>query len=326
MDLVRENTYDNDLLFVTANSGSGKLIIIRILENYPKIEKMKEDYIFYHISRLYKFGKIDMDTAACVLKIYKDTLLYDLMVCRNINFRVYDDSSLFKYPYPLDYIKRIFHGEHKEINKRISSEKPIYQTAMVNGLSYSDLFFHTFETRLKMIYILRNPIEIIKQNIINSYSDNENRIGIDPCEVQFSYRYKNKILPIYANGWEDEYLKANPIERTIRFLYETMLEDYKMYDELPDKYKRNVLFITFDELVTNPYKVISNINIFLNNKPSNKIKSTLRKEKCPRVINIKQRNENWKIIINTIDKPYVEMFNLLMEEYEKRKKEYEKMG
>lgn len=317
MKLIRDNTYDIDIVIVTSNSGSGKSLVGRLLESYSRVEKLREDYIFYHISRLHSLKKIDEDTAICVLKTYKDNFIYDLMIGRKINCRISDDTSIFKYSYPLDYMKRIFKGEHEEVNQRINNENPIFQNMIVSGLTHSQLFFDAFKSNLKIIYISRNPIEVIKQNIVNSYIGEENRIGNDPSEVQFSYMYKDKMIPVYALGWEEDYLKANPTERTIKLLYDSMISDYRGYRHLNSENKRNVKLISFDRLVTDTDAVLEDISLFLDDYPTKRIRRIMKKEKCPRILDMEKRESDRQEILNNISDPYVELFNLLMREYEK---------
>lgn len=291
MQLIRENTYDNPIIIVDGHCNSGKVILMRILECMDKVEKLDEDYLFYYIPYLYKLNKIDEDVGITMLKIAADRGIYDLLIGRDINFRYGDMSSIFKYPYPLDYIKRALKNkERTEINKQIEKEKPIFQQTGHNSLSYANLFFKAFDKRIKFIYMIRNPIDIIYGIRNRGFG---HRIGTDPSEIQLTYKKKNEQIPIYAQQFEDEYEKLTEIERIIRMVYHLTETDLSTYNSLSEERKSQIKFINFDGLVTSPWYSVTEIAEFVDAKYSyRRMKRTLKKEKCPRHLNIGIRNWN----------------------------------
>ena len=58
MKLVRNNTYDNDIVFVDGNGGCGKSLISKVLEGFEGVEISKEDEPFQITQYLYRLGKI----------------------------------------------------------------------------------------------------------------------------------------------------------------------------------------------------------------------------------------------------------------------------
>jgi hypothetical protein len=288
IELIRNNVYDTDFVLIDGHCNSGKILISRILESFNNIEKSREDFIFYYLMQLYRFKLMDESVIKVLLRISRDRILYDQTIGRDINTRPSDVTSIFKTPYPLDYFKRIFNKEREFANDIINEKRPIFQNMIANALSNSNIFFKTFDNHMKFIYILRNPIEIIYN--MNKRKIGE-RIGSDPSEVQFTYDWNGKSIPISAYGSEEEYLKSKPIDRIIMMInILTKLDSYG-YKNLDDKYKKNVIFINFDKFVINPKKNCIKISNFLDTKMTWKTNLLLRKENCPRKINDKNLND-----------------------------------
>lgn len=260
MKLIRNNTFDNDIIFVDGHGGSGKSKISRLLEFYDGVEKSKEDEIFYYITRLHELKKIPDDVALTLLKIASDRILYNQMICRDINFRLSDMTSLSKYPFPLDYIKRIYEGERMEVTERIKNDKPIFQNMTQNSLISGDILFRAFGNRLKLIHINRNPINVIYRMNDIGFGD---RMGHDPTDIGFTYEFRQMSIPTYAKNQEIEFLNARNIDKMIMWIYNETKSMIDSYNKLNKRYKKNVMFINFDAFSNNPNYFMEEIKKFI---------------------------------------------------------------
>ena len=102
--------------------------------------------------------------------------------------------------------------EGQPVVDRIAREKPIFQNLTHGGMIVGDLYFDAFGDRLKVIYMVRDPVGIIYEWDRRDFGS---RIGKDPSELQLTYEWGDDVVPIYTRGWEDEYLKSNPTDRII---------------------------------------------------------------------------------------------------------------
>jgi len=277
MKLIRNNTYDNDIVFVDGHGGSGKSLISKVIEAFEGMEISKEDEPFQIIQYIYGLGKIDKNTASVLMKIWADRYLYNQMIGRNVNTRLTDITTLYSYPYPQKYIKRMCDNEHQDVITKINKEKPIFQNMSQNAIIYSDIYFDAFGDRLKIIYIKRNIDDIVDTMMNGEIGE---RIGNDPTEITPTFLYNENPIPYYAKNWADEYINMSSRER----LYRWIEQENKMVDDAYNetKFKDNILFIQFEEFVKKPYKYISTIAEFLDRKPTGKLSEILKREGCPR--------------------------------------------
>ena len=132
-----------------------------IISSFKKVEIQRNDYVFDYIPKVYALNKISEDAAISILRTEADSFLYNNMLSRGINFRPTDSSSVFTNGGKLKYFKRLSQNEGKDAIDRLKKEKPIFSNAPHEALGNCDLFFKAFGKKIKFIYILRNPIEII---------------------------------------------------------------------------------------------------------------------------------------------------------------------
>jgi len=312
INLVRENTFNNDVVIVDGHCNSGKALISRILEYYERVEKSLENEIFYYTTRLYGLNKMSKDSAIALLKTSADRDLHNLLIGRDINFRISDATSFFKYPFPMVYIKRALSPEYDK--HYVSNNKPIYQTMMHNSLKYIDILSETFGDNLREIYVTRNPVDLVHDIYKRGFGD---RIGTDPKEIKFCFKKKNEVVPTFAEEWSTEYLNMDPLERVVKMTHYQTKRDSEGYRNLSKERKKQVMFIDFDKFTQDPKPICKDLESFLGTKMNKKINRRLKKERCPRILDYNKREENKSFIINNVSETYSRMMMRLIEDYEK---------
>lgn len=319
INISRENHYNNDILFVDGHGGTGKVLIASILECYPNVEKRIEDEHLSMLASLWKMKKIDRDAFVSTVQTILDRRIHYLALSRQINLKHNEVMSVFKYPYPLKYLKRYFITDRDKADSIIENEKPILLNQTQNAMSVSDIYFEAFDKRLKILYINRNPIEVIYDMYNRKFID---RIGNSPSNIRYTFKYDERNIPVFAADWKDEFLRINDMERVVRWIYELTKSDREVYKNLPNTRNRQILHISFDKLVTNPNKTIEKINYLLLDRPTHKIKRRLKKENCPRIIDYELRKEKENFIRSELTSKYEEMFDWLINEDKKWLKTY----
>lgn len=291
--LVRKNNLLQEFVLVDGIGSSGKGMLSHILASFKRVEKQRNDMIFDTIPRIYMLGKISFDAASILMITEADQQLYHTMMSRAVNFRFKDSTGVFQNPRPFRYIHRLFMKEGDAVVERIKNEKPIFQNAPHDALRNSKLFFDVFGNKIKIVYILRDPIEIIYDWYKRGFGD---RIGVDPREFQFSIEYKDNIVPLYAYGWEDDYIGLGPIDRNIRMVYYHFKGNMGSYNKLTTERRKKVMLILFDELVSNSMPICERIANFLGTEITHQTKKTLKRENCPRKISNKKYIEKKQFI------------------------------
>lgn len=266
MRLVRNNTFKNPILLVDGHGGSGKSKISRILECFNDIEKSKEDESFHMILHLHRIGKIDDDVTQVLLTTIIDRLTYNQLISREINFKFSDATSVFKYPYPLNYIKRMFINDKDIVCKKITNDYPILQNMTTNAIISNEILFKSFGDRLRIIYVKTNPITTI-YNMFNSGFGRS--IGMNPTNIMLTYENGN---PVDIDG----YSKLGEMDRVVKWVYLQSILVKKSYKSLEPKVKEKVMVIDFEAFTIFPQAICSQISGFINRKPTWKLRKTIK--------------------------------------------------
>ena len=317
--LARNNNLIKEFVLCDGVGSSGKGMLSHIISSFKRVEIQRNDYVFDYIPKVFALNKITEDAAISIIKMEADSFLYNNMISRGINFRPTDSSSVFTNGGRLKYFNRLTLKEGEEAVKRIKKEKPIFSNAPHEALGNCNLFFKAFGTKIKFIYVLRNPVEIIYDWIIRGFGK---RIGKDPREFQLSFNYKKLPVPIFAQKFYKEYSKLNETDRNIRMIDFLHRNNLSSYSKLSPKFKKNVKIILFDDLVTKSNKVITILESFLKTKKTNETKKILIQENCPRLLNPDLKKMDDFILSSSADEISKKIYFKLKDYYTNNKNKY----
>jgi hypothetical protein len=292
--LVRLNRLCEEIVFSDGIGSSGKGMLSHILSSLERVEKQSNHTAFDYIAYLHWLGKITDDAASTYLKTEADQQLYHIMMGRDVNFRPKDSTGVMQNAFKLKYFLRLFMSEGDSVINRIAKERPILNEAPHDALRSSKLFFDTFESSLKIIYIIRNPYELILDWERRGFGQ---RIGVDPREFQFSVKSNDLSIPMFMiNYHEFNYEELLPIERLTLMIHFCVKSNMEGYIECPKIYKNQILFTHFDDLCSDPWLIIQKISDFLRVDRTSKTQAILKKENLPRnrfeIMNCKQNVTN----------------------------------
>lgn len=311
MKLVRNNTYNNKIVFVDGSGGSGKVLLASILECLNNTEKRIEDEEIFLISRLYRYGKIDEDAAITYIKTHIDRRIHYLMMGRQLNIKRKEVMSLFNYPYPIKYLKRHFNNDRVLANNMITKENPIFQNMTQNALVNIELYRKCFGNRLYLLYVLRHPTDVICDMYTRKFIQD---IGVSVSNIRQTIEHKGEIVPLFTEKYKDTYLTMKNIDRVIRWIHDIYKDDLETYTKLVNKNKIHI--IKFDDLVTKPKEICKNIEDLLDSKMTWKINRVLKKQNCPREIDYNIRNIRNELIRKTCDYKSIKLLDRLDKLYE----------
>ena len=279
VNLYKHKKLIREIVLCDGVGRSGKGMISHIIGSFKNVELQKNDMTLDHIHRLYTLKLINLNTASYLLNNFADESFYNSLIGRNINFRPSDDTSIFKNADPSKYVRRLYLKDGLHAVNRSKKFRYIFTNAPHEALGEAGLFFNAFSDRLKFIYSLRNPLDLIVEW---NNGDFGNRIGNDPREFQLTFKKGKFIYPIYVLKNSNNFRKLNQIEKCvvmIDYLYRKNIQGYK---KLPTKFKKRVKIINFEDLVFRTNKVIPILEKFLNTKKTKWTKHILNQENCPR--------------------------------------------
>jgi hypothetical protein len=315
IELVRHNTFSNKIVIIDGQGRSGKNLISILLSTMEKVEKMRLDSQFDYIPRYIQLGKMTKDAGLTALKTEADEKLFYSMIGRDVNFRLKDYSGVLKQGQIWKYFKRILFTTDDEAVKEIKKNEIIFQEMTHDGLHLANIFFEAFEKRLLFIHLFRDPVGNIFEQ---SKRDFGTRIGTDPREFQLVYNWNGNAIPLNALGFEEEYLSANPTERLVLMVDNLFRKNIEGYLNLSEQYKKSVLFLEFEDFVTNPYENMNLIEEFIGEKFGKSSNRIMKRENCPRVIQKNERKIRIQNIKNDLSPKYKIIFDQLINDYDKK--------
>jgi len=280
LNLERKNLLHGEVVFADGIGSSGKGMLSHILSSLTRIEKQQNHISIDYISTIHWLGKIQFDAAKTYLLSELDMHLYHAFIGRDMNFRFRDSTSIFTNAKILNNFFRLLMPAGDAAIERIKKNRPILNEAPHDALRNAQFFFDCFD-KLKIIYIIRDPIDLIEDWKRRGFGK---RIGSDRREFQFSINYNGEVKPIYLLESDKKYQELSEIQRIIIMIKFCFKQNLEGFEKLGVEDKKKILFTSFDSLCKNPRDIVKNICFFLNVKTTKATNKILRKEKLPRSI------------------------------------------
>ena len=276
INFSRNRCYNNKILIIDGQPGCGKTLFSQICSSFKRMEIFSFAFELEFITKLYNFKKIEKNAASTLIKMLVDHKLYQNMMGREVNFRYNDLSSVFNYPYTIEYFKRIFSKGDKHVPIIIDKVKPILNLTTHDIMSYSDILFESLGKRLIFFEILRHPLYMVVQQEIN-----EKELNNNVRDVQLRYDFKGQNIPYYSFAIKKEYVKANSIDRAILTIKNFTEKNNYMRKKLLKK-GRNIFTIPFERFVLKPDIYLKKMLIYLGTEFGKKTYKILKKNNIPR--------------------------------------------
>ena len=153
--------------------------------------------------------------------------------------------------------------------------------------------FNESSTIEHLIEMVRDPIDLIYSWHMRGWGG---RYTKDPRVGLLTYESDHGIAPWFNLFIEGEYNELCPMDRIIHLIEGNTISTYEKYQKLSTNKKKQILWIFFEDFVTNTEKNIASIENFLHVYRTNRTSKQLKKERCPRVINDEDREKKYETI------------------------------
>ncbi len=256
----KKQQLSSELLIVDGFWGVGKSVIGELVSVFNSMECWRIDLPFDHIPILYEKKSIDESAAIAIIRNLFDEISYNVAISRSVNFRYKDLTSIWKHPKKYEYILRMFEEGGSDSLKKISDNKMIIPISTHLSTSNNDLFLRSLGKRCKIIRCDRHPLFIV-----DNWANYIDRCQTDPREFTLNISYKQEDIPFFADGWEDEYLSLNNLEKSIKSISVLTSLYESNYSRMRDTYgSDSILEISFEDAVENTDNVVRLMSEFLN--------------------------------------------------------------
>ena len=119
----RGSSFQGDLVLLDGISGTGKTMLMRLIDSFADVIPPKFNYQFEHICIAIAEMQISESAGLEILQIILDQSQYDASISREINLRPGDLSSILKSPKRFEYIKRAFQPDGQAAGERVESKR-----------------------------------------------------------------------------------------------------------------------------------------------------------------------------------------------------------
>jgi hypothetical protein len=315
IELARPNTFSNRVLIIDGLGRSGKNLISVLLSSFESVEKMQLHSQLDYIPRYLSLGKMSLDAAKVAILTELDEKYFYAAISRDANLRPQDYSSIWKQARPFTYLARLITPEARAL-KQIVEQPRIFQDMTHDALQFASFWFSVLGQRLNLIHVLRDPIQNIYEQSKRQFGS---RIGTDPREYQLTFNFENSVVPLMAQGYEEEYLRANDTERILLEVYNMLKKNLAGYTDLSVKEQSRVYFVDFEEFVLSPGQVLSDLEGLVGHSPSRATKRIMRRERVPRKSLGYDPNERLEDVRREISDEFNYLLDKLLVEYQQFK-------
>lgn len=283
------NTLTSNFIFIGGVSRSGKSFLCPIVSSFKKTEMFMINTLAENISYANRLKQMNKGISEYLIKLTLNEHVYNLNIGRNVNLRKRDYSSIYNHSNSKMYLKRMHSKDEGDILiKKILKQNHFYPVMFHDVLINPKILLDCYQNA-KIIYIDRHPIELINEWILKKYSSSfwksprSNTLAFKVNENFYPYWSLKKVGLIDAS--------KNEIEKTVFSLGSLLIQQKKNFRVLGKKYKKKILIVKFDDLVSETDSQINKICKFINAEQSNFTNKVIKKEKGNRIINYSTRNK-----------------------------------
>ena len=278
--LSRKYSYVSSIILVDGVPDAGKAVIDNVVSTFSRVEITKVSKIIENICILYYLKIINENTAETLIKTELDQTLYDLMMSRNLNFRLNDQTSVFKSLKKLKYLTRIFNKGDRYTPIDIRKQKPILHLLTHNIIGISEPFINIFDERLTIIDTVRHPKSVYNKQL--DYLKKWSTASGIKRQFNTWLKSNNIEIPWFFHEHESLYYDLNLYEKVIFIMHK--------YNDIKEKFivnnskfiKSRCITVPFEHFVVSPWNYIDKIENKLDVCSSNRTKIALKKMNIPR--------------------------------------------
>lgn len=265
------------VVFVDGLPGCGKTLLAPIVGSLSHVELMQPSYIVEFVCELHTLERIPDDAAMVLVRMVTDLQLYNGMMARETNFRFSDISSAWSSPRRWQYLMRLMGPGDAGAMERVRRERAILNLFTHYLLGKGRIVFDAFGSRVRFVEVVRHPLYMIRQQFKYMH-----RWGQDPRDFAVCFSHEGHVLPWWAFGWEDRYLRAGLMDRVILMIdaYQRLVA--RTLAAISPAQRSQILTIPFERFVVDPWPYLQTLETLLDTHATRATRRVLRRQNVPR--------------------------------------------
>jgi hypothetical protein len=288
--------------------SSGKSLVLGLIEAFFSLQTTFKDFRIGHLLQLQHHGLIDKELAASLLRYNVDFNFFDLQIGRGLNFRIGDETSVWRRINPAETFSLIAGASRSEPSpNEISEHFSIFDCH--NGLLFSEFISHAFPNST-MVNVIRSPISVIFSWVRDGLFEDFNLQK--PNSQILQIRNHGGPVPLHASGWPNEFSRMRGPDRAVRIfseIHSQEISNKKKLQQLDIKY----LDLVFEDILANPIKTIETLRAFIHLDTLPSLTKILERERVPRVTEIEEHDRKLIYIRKKLSPEYQKQFDELID-------------
>lgn len=207
---------------VTGAYRSGKTLVGALINTFKAFEHIDEPWLPWMLPALQHYGLVLPDSARDILKSYTEELFYELILLRQGNLRVNDDSSVWRSKSPDEIFYRLNHlSTKRDVEAYIQNKNYTLLYNLGGMLPFLDFMHQTF-SELKSVIMIRNPFSVAELIAKKGWFSNIALESPFDTHLYQKYFWQKQAKEMYIPWWVDqddfdEFLYLDDYSRGIYF-------------------------------------------------------------------------------------------------------------
>lgn len=271
-DLINEN-----ILFVDGLTRVGKTALNQLISGIGGVSHPQVFSLIEQICPMVLEGEITKEAASALIRLQLNERAYDYELSRNVNFRKTDLTSVHNSQYPEDFFKRLDLVDGDEVLK---NRKEVIHQFLTHDLLSSFKVLQSFELPFKMVEVFRDPIETIYSWHSRGWGHRFDEADLRSFTTLFET--DNKVVPHHFTGVKENYFECNEVEKCVLMHNHLIRKSIVEFEKLSRKEKEKIHLVCYEDVLSSPFLMVSNIANFLGCQLSNQMDRYLKIAALPR--------------------------------------------
>ena len=268
----RTQFFFGKVLVLDGMTGTGKTLVMNVIDTMSEIAPPKFSYILEHICIANSNALLKEGIGTQMLQIHLDQLQYDGKISREVNFRPRDLSSIFKSKKKFKYISRLFAEDGELASARVKTENEAIFLVVHQLFDTLDILTSLPGKSITQITCVRHPYYLI-----DHWASYVSMHGASARDFTLT-KGNNGDLPWFIRKYPELYLKGNNFEKATICVSELNKRALTHLDTSKDR----IIVIDFEKFVLNPIPYIEEITFELKPKRISGMQQTLKSQRIPR--------------------------------------------
>ena len=269
----RTQNFPGKVLVLDGMTGTGKTLVMNVIDTLSDIAPPKFSYILEHICIANADELLKAGIGTQMLQIHLDQLQYDGKISREVNFRPGDLSSILKSKKKFKYISRLFAGDGELASARVEVENEAIFLVVHQLFDTLGLLTSLPGKSVTQITCVRHPYYLI-----DHWASYVSMHGASARDFTLTKGH-NGDLPWFIRKYPELYLNGNNFEKAAICVAELNNRGLTHLDSSEGK----MIVVDFEKFVLNPKPYIEKITFELKPKKISGMKQTLKSQRIPRL-------------------------------------------